>query len=124
MKPISQRSPEEIWDELRKEFNYNILAMAENYSRTPEKMTELLRFGGDEYRRKQIAASGSESPVTASFDVGFAPMVNVTLEVANPDNLSEEDENRIIHLAVEQVRQNFNEKISHENVDFIKRYIE
>lgn len=117
---MSKRSPEMIRKELEEEFDGDVKAMADNYLRTKKQMLDLLKNGGEEYRK--TATPPPNGLVRASFDVGFTPMVNVTFDVADPGNLTEEEEERIIALAVEKVRQNFEEKISGENIDFIKEY--
>lgn len=44
-------------------------------------------------------------PVTASYDVAFEPMVNVTLEVADPEKPTDEEVDRIVALAVGKLRE-------------------
>lgn len=46
MKPISERSPQEIRQELQEEFGGDVAAMADNYARTVPEMEELLEKGG------------------------------------------------------------------------------
>ena len=61
---------------------------------------------------------------TTSFDVAFSPMVNVTTKVLDPKNLTEDERERVADLAVQKVRENLQEKISSENLEFIRIYKE
>lgn len=47
----------------------------------------------------------NHKPVTASYDVAFEPMVNVTLEVADPEKPTDEEVDRIVALAVGKLRE-------------------
>lgn len=58
----------------------------------------------------------------ASFDVTFVPMANVTAEVQDPRKITEEEQENIIALATEAIRENFREKISGENLAEIRLY--
>lgn len=120
MKPISERSPQEIRQELQEEFGGDVAAMADNYARTVTEMEELLEKGGLTYRK--VRPTGEEGVINASFDVSFCPMVNVNIMVKDPHNLTEKEEEAIIEMAISEVRKNFSEKISGENLDSIKLY--
>lgn len=120
MKPISERSPQEIRQELQEEFGGDVAAMADNYARTVPEMEELLEKGGVTYRKSH--ATDEEGVINASFDVSFCPMVNVKIMVKDPHNLTEKEEEAIIEMAISEVRKNFSEKISGENLDSIKLY--
>lgn len=120
MKPISERSPQEIHQELQEEFAGDVAAMAENYARTVPEMEELLEKGGLTYRK--VRPTGEEGVINASFDVFFCPMVNVKIMVKDPHNLTEKEEEAIIEMAISEIRKNFSEKISGENVDSVKLY--
>ena len=120
MKPISERSPQEIRQELQEEFGGDVAAMADNYARTVPEMEELLEKGGLTYRK--VRPTGEEGVINASFDVSFCPIVNVNIMVKDPHNLTEKEEEAIIEMAISEVRKNFSEKISGENLDSIKLY--
>ena len=120
MKPISERSPQEIRQELQEEFGGDVAAMADNYARTVPEMEELLENGGLTYRKVRL--TGEEGVINASFDVSFCPMVNVKIMVKDPHNLTEKEEEAIIEMAISEVRKNFSEKINGENLDSIKLY--
>lgn len=120
MKPISERSPQEIRQELQEEFGGDVAAMADNYARTVPEMEELLEKGGVSYRK--VRPTGEEDVINASFDVSFCPMVNVKIMVKDPHNLTEKEEEAIIEMAISEVRKNFSEKINGENLDSIKLY--
>lgn len=120
MKPISERSAQEIRQELQEEFGGDVAAMADNYARTVPEMEELLEKGGLTYRK--VRPTGEEGVINASFDVSFCPIVNVNIMVKDPHNLTEKEEEAIIEMAISEVRKNFSEKISGENLDSIKLY--
>lgn len=58
----------------------------------------------------------------ASYDVTFVPMTNVAIETSNPRHLTEDEQNTVIRLAAEKIRENFQEKLSNENVAEIRIY--
>lgn len=60
----------------------------------------------------------------SSFDVCFCPMVNVKFPVKDPHNLTEEEEEKIIDLAIAKVGNLFNDVITGENLESIKLYEE
>lgn len=120
MKPISERSPQEIRQELQEEFAGDVAAMAENYARTVPEMEDLLENGGITYRKEHPSAE--DGLVDATFDVCFNPMTNIRCKVKDPNNLTEEETETIIEKAIFSIRENIPEKISAENVEFIRPY--
>lgn len=120
MKPISERSPQEIQQELQEEFAGDVAAMAENYTRTVPEMEDLLENGGVTYRKEHPYAE--DGLVDAAFDVSFNPMTNVRCKVKDPNNLTEEETDAIIEKAIFSIRENLPEKISAENIEFIRPY--
>lgn len=120
MKPISERSPQEIRQELQEEFAGDVAAMAENYARTVPEMEDLLENGGVTFRKE--LPSAEDGLVDATFDVCFNPITNVKCKVKDPHNLTEEETEAIIKKAIFSIRENLPEKISAENVEFIRPY--
>ena len=112
MKGISYRSPEEIREELIREFNWNIEKMAADYGRSVAEMALLLQNGGKNYRKK----------VKASYQLTFCPMTCVTVEVKDPHNIDDKELETIVNTAAEKIRKDFFEKIGMENLDSIKLY--
>lgn len=58
----------------------------------------------------------------ASYDVTFVPMTNVAIETSDPRKLSDEEREAVIRLAAEKIREDFQEKLSGENVAEIRIY--
>ncbi len=57
-----------------------------------------------------------------SYDVTFAPMTNVTIEVHDPLNLTEEEEEMIIEAARKNILTVPGEYITEENLESIEQY--
>lgn len=120
MKGISLRSPEEIRRELQEEFNWDIEEMARNYSRSVPDMLRLIRCGGDKWKGNTNIQK--DTRIRASYDVMFSPMVNVKVEVKDPENPTDEEYEAIVEKAFREVCDNAGEKLSSENVSMVCLY--
>ena len=113
-------SPDEIRDLLADEYNWDIEEMARDHRITVHDITGLLQCGGEGWQKK----NAPQAPVKprASYNVAFAPMVNVQFTPEDPCNLTEKEMDEVISLAVISVADNFGEKISAENLSMIRLY--
>ena len=113
-------SPDEIRDLLANEYNWDIEEMARDHRMTVHDITGLLQCGGEGWQKK----NAPQAPVKprASYDVAFAPMVNVQFTPEDPCNLTEKEIDEVISLAVMSVADDFGEKISAENLSMIRLY--
>ena len=119
-KGISLMSPDEIRDLLADQYNWDVEDMAEDHQMTVKDVTGLLQRGGEGWQKRN--AQQAPAKPQASYDVAFAPMVNVRFTPEDPSNLSEKEQNEIINLAKSAVAKDFGEKISAENVSMIRLY--
>ena len=108
---------EEVRRHLADDYNYDVEAMARNHRLDVHTVTLLLQKGGGALREGKTP-SGTE----ASYDVAFAPMINVKLRVADPLDPTEEEQDEILALAKEAIAEAFNEKLGPENASIIRLY--
>lgn len=121
-KGMSLRSPEEIRQELAGEWDWNIAAMAANYHRSLSEMADLLHHGGETYRENRKKETTGPVLVRASYDVTFSPTTNVRVEVIDPHHPTDAEMAQILELAVSNIFNNLDEKISAENVLSVTLY--
>lgn len=121
-KGMSLRSPEEIRQELAGEWAWNIAAMAANYHRSLSEMADLLHHGGETYRENRKKETTGPALVRASYDVTFSPTTNVRVEVIDPHHPTDAEMAQILELAVSNIFNNLDEKISAENVLSVTLY--
>lgn len=121
-KGMSLRSPEEIRQELAGEWAWNIAAMAANYHRSLSEMADLLHHGGETYRENRKKETTRPALVRASYDVTFSPTTNVRVEVIDPHHPTDAEMAQILELAVNNIFNNLDEKISAENVLSVTLY--
>ena len=116
MDKISNMTAEQIRTLLKERYQWDVEAMARDYRRTIPQMTALLRDGG------VVATRDADGLKAASYDVVLSPMVNVTLRVADPENPTEEETERILEAAFEAVCDDAREKLGPENASMIRLY--
>ena len=121
-KGMSLRSPEEIRQELAGEWAWDIAAMAANYHRSLSEMADLLQHGGETYRENRKKETVGPALVRASYDVTFSPTTNVRVEVIDPHHPTDAEMAQILELAVNNIFNNMDEKISAENVSSVTLY--
>lgn len=121
-KSMSLRSPEEIRQELAGEWAWNIAAMAANYHRSLSEMASLLQYGGETYRENRKKETVGPALVRASYDVTFSPTTNVRVEVIDPHHPTDAEMAQILELAVNNIFNDLDEKISAENVSSVALY--
>lgn len=119
VKPMSLRSPEEIRQELAGEWSWNIAAMAANYRRSLSEMADLLQHGGETYQENRKKKTTDPAFVRASYDVIFSPATNVRVEVIDPRHPTETEMAEIVELAVSNILNDMDGKISAENVSSV-----
>lgn len=117
-KGISLMSPDEIRDLLAAQYNWDVEDMAEDHQMTVREVTDLLQCGGEGWQKRN--AQQAPAKPQASYDVAFAPMVNVQFTPKDPCNLTEKEIDQVISLAVMSVADNFGENISAENLSMIR----
>lgn len=122
IKSMSLRSPEEIRQELAGEWAWNIAAMAANYHRSLSEMASLLQYGGETYRENRKKETVGPALVRASYDVTFSPATNVRVEVIDPHHPTDAEMAQILELAVNNIFNDMDEKISAENVSSVALY--
>ena len=108
---------EEVRRHLADDYNYDVEAMAKDHRLDVHTVTLLLQKGGGALREGKTP-SGTE----ASYDVAFAPMINVKLRVADPLNPTGEEQIEILALAKDAIADAFNEKLGPENASIIRLY--
>lgn len=121
-KGMSLRSPEEIRQELANEWAWDIAAMAANYRRSLSEMAGLLQHGGETYRENRKKKTAGPALVGASYDVTFSPVTNVRVEVIDPHHPTDAEMAEILKLAVGNIFNDMDGKISAENVSSVTLY--
>lgn len=116
VKKLSEMSALEVRDLLAEKYAWDLEALAGDHRLGLQEAAALLRNGGGELAKTQ------DTPAVASYDVLFVPMVNVKVSVANPENPTETETEAIIDAAVEEVAKQFYEKVSTENLQFVRLY--
>ena len=108
---------DEVRASLAKDYNYDVEAMATDHRLPVATVTLLLQKGGAALGNKE-KPSGQQ----ASYDVAFAPMVNVRIRVEDPLNPTEAEQEEILRLAKQAVADSFDEKLGAENASLIRLY--
>lgn len=106
---------EEIRATLANDYNFDVEAMAKDHRLPVATVTHLLQKGGAALREEK-KPTGQE----ATYDVAFAPMVNVRIRVEDPLNPTEAEQEEILRLAKQAVADNFDEKLGAENASLIR----
>lgn len=114
-------SADEIRDLLANEYNWDVEEMARDHRMTVHDITGLLQCGGSAGKEEALE---KKKTTKASYDVIFTPMVNVEVEVMDPENPTELEFDAIAREAFRKVCENADEKLSAENISVVRLYRE
>jgi len=113
MKDLKPMTAEKARKLLENEYNWDVLKMAAELCISVRELSNTLQRGD---------ASKAEHRLKAHYDVCFTPMVSVEIATGNPESPTEEEIDKIIEAAAEKLKSDIGDKISLENVEFIRTY--